>query len=271
MNGLILSQLYIYPIKALKGIAVDAAMVEERGLQYDRRWMLIDDNNRFISQREAPQLATVAVKLRSDGLEISSNGGSPLLVPFVCDGEGSEPVTIWASTVPAEIVGEEASNWFSNLLGTACRLVQMPDETRRQVNPQYAVRSDDVVSFADGYPFLVATESSLDDLNSRLAEPLKMNRFRPNFVVKGGQGFAEDNWKQISIGETSFHVVKPSERCVVTTVDQERGERAGQEPLRTLATFRQRNNAVHFGQNLIAANVGGQIKVGDVVTIVKAD
>jgi len=267
-NNLTLSNLYIYPIKSVKGIALDTANVEERGLQYDRRWMLIDSNNRFISQRECAQLATVSVTLRDDGLEVNS-GSRTLSVPFESDGQAAEEVTIWSSTVPARVVSDEANRWFSDCLGIDCRLVQMPDETRRQVNPQYAVRVDDVVSFADGYPFLIISEQSLDDLNSRLNEPVLMNRFRPNFVVRGGDPFQEDNWKLISIGENSFHVVKPSERCVMTTVDQERGERAGPEPLKTLATFRQWNNGVYFGQNLIAARPGGEVRVGDPVKVLK--
>ncbi len=146
----------------------------------------------------------------------------------------------------------------------------MPEETKRKVNPLYAVRRfQDTVSFADGYPFLLIGESSLADLNSRLETPLPMNRFRPNLVVRGGEAFAEDRWKKIRVGERTFHVVRPCARCVITTVDQARGEKAGNEPLKTLATYRNKNGKVLFGQNLIAEGAGGMVKVGDQIEILE--
>jgi len=165
-------------------------------------------------------------------------------------------------------MNREADDWFSDLLGSPAKLVYMPDETRRAVNPDYAV-GDDVVSFADAYPFLLATEASLQDLNGRLAQPLPMNRFRPNFIVSGATPFAEDAWKIVSIGGSKFHVVKPCSRCVTTTVDQEHGVRAGDEPLRTLATFRRQGNQVYFGQNLIADSPSGKVQLGDAVEIIR--
>ena len=146
----------------------------------------------------------------------------------------------------------------------------MPDESKRAVNPFYAVRKfKDTVSFADGYPFMLLGQASLDDLNSRLAEPVPMNRFRPNFVVSGAEAFEEDNWKKIRIGTTMFHVVKPSERCVMPTIDQARGEKTGVEPLRTLSAYRTKKNKVLFGQNLIAEKAGGLVRVGDEVEILE--
>jgi uncharacterized protein YcbX len=150
----------------------------------------------------------------------------------------------------------------------------MPEETRRKVNYFYAVHKDDTVSFADGYPFLLIGESSLGDLNARLENPVKMNRFRPNFVVSGAEAFAEDDWKQIKIGTTEFHVVKPCGRCVMTTIDQASGEKQGVEPLKTLASYRTPKRSINkkilFGQNLIAENVGEVVKIGDKVEIIES-
>jgi hypothetical protein len=164
----------------------------------------------------------------------------------------------------------ECSEWFSEVLNIDCRLVMMPDESRRTVNPFYAVRKfKDTVSFADGYPFMLLGQSSLDDLNTRLPDPVPMNRFRPNFVVSGSGAFAEDDWKKIRIGTTVFHVVKPSERCVMPTIDQAAGVKTGVEPLKTLSGFRTTGNKVLFGQNLIAENPGGVVKVDDAVEVLE--
>jgi uncharacterized protein YcbX len=147
----------------------------------------------------------------------------------------------------------------------------MPDDARRKVNPFYAIRKFvDVVSFADGYPFLLTSESSLDELNSRMGTAIPMDRFRPNFVVTGSNAFAEDAWKKIHIGEAEFHVVKPCARCVITTIDQKTGEKSGAEPLKTLAQFRKKRGKVLFGQNLIAENAGARVRVGDLVTVAQA-
>jgi uncharacterized protein YcbX len=146
----------------------------------------------------------------------------------------------------------------------------MPEGAHRAVSPFYAIRQfKDAVSYADGYPFMILSEASLQDLNSRLSEPVPMNRFRPNFVVSGAEPFAEDKWKIILIGSTVFHVVKPSERCVLTTVDQEKGEKTGKEPLRTLSIFRSYKGKVLFGQNLIAENAGGVVKVGQALEVLE--
>ncbi len=159
-------------------------------------------------------------------------------------------------------------------MATNCRLVRLNENTKRKVNPFYAVRKfQDVVSFADGYPILLIGEGSLDDLNSKLEKPIPMNRFRPNLVVKGSEAFAEDTWKKIRIGETIFHLVKPCARCVMTTIDQKTGISDGKEPLKTLATYRlvkkSGKSKINFGQNLIADSFGGIVKVGDKIEILE--
>jgi uncharacterized protein YcbX len=263
-----LSEINIYPVKSLKGISLAEARVEERGLQFDRRWMLVDEKHRFLTQRELPAMALIRIGLK-DSCVTAAFGGRELEIPLSLNGKGAVDVTIWHDTVPAKIYDDATNDWFSDVLQTTVRLVQMPGQTRRRVDADYAVREgEDTVSFADGYPFLLIGEGSLDDLNSRLEAPLPMNRFRPNFVVSGSEPFAEDMWKRIRIGETIFHVVKPCGRCVITTTDQETGDR-DKEPLKTLATFRNQNGKVMFGQNLIAESGGATVRIGDAVEVIE--
>jgi len=262
---MILTGLNIYPIKSLKGISLDEAKVERRGLQYDRRWMLVDMNNKFFTQREFPKMATLSVDVEPTGLRVTSDG-KDLLVPFAATPSATAEVEVWGDRCPGDFVSAEADRWFSEILDTECRLVYMSDESLRPVNPTFAI-ANDVVSFADGYPFLIANEASLGELNSRLTERVGIDRFRPNFVVNAAEAFAEDNWKSVSIGTEDFHVAKPCGRCVMTTVNQQTGVKNGVEPLKTLASFRTQNNSVLFGQNLIALREGGTIRVGDEVTV----
>ncbi len=264
-----LAEINIYPIKSLKGISLAEASVEARGLQFDRRWMLVDENDRFLTQRELPSMALIRIGVK-DSCLTATVGGRQLEIPMSLNGSGgATDVTIWHDTVYAKIYDDTTNDWFSDVLQTRCRLVLMPEETRRTVDSAYAVLDgEDTVSFADGYPFLLIGEGSLDDLNSRLETPLPMNRFRPNFVVSGSEPFAEDAWKRIRIGETIFHVVKPCGRCIITTTDQGTGER-GKEPLKTLATFRNQGGKVMFGQNLIAESGGATVKVDDEVEVIE--
>ena len=267
-----LSEINIYPIKSLAGIALKEAKFERRGLEFDRRWMLVDENNKFLTQREFPKMATVKTEITNDGLLVSNDGNS-LKIKFEPATDETGTVKIWSSRCRAVIYEAGVNEWFSDVLQTNCRLALMPEETRRKVNYFYAVKKDDHVSFADGYPFLLIGENSLADLNSRLSEPLPMNRFRPNFVVAEAEGFAEDAWKVIKIGETVFHVVKPCARCVMTTIEQSTGEKGGKEPLKTLAGFRIPKRSVKknilFGQNLIAEKAGGVLRVGDKIEVLE--
>lgn len=266
---LVLSAINIYPIKSLGGIALQEARVERRGLQYDRRWLLVNEDGTFITQREHPRMALCSIHLKPEGLEASAPGMKPLLIPFDLENPAPVTVKIWQSICEAVAVNEFADAWFSRFLGAPCSLVYMTDETRRAVNSAYAAREDDIVSFADGYPFHLIGESSLKDLNGRLAATVPMNRFRPNFVITGSSPFEEDGWRKIRIGATVFHVVKPCERCTITTIDQGTGERTGQEPLRTLTRYRAEDNKVLFGQYLIAEREDGILRVGDKIEVVE--
>jgi len=255
------SSLHVYPIKGARGTSVASASVGDRGFVDDRRYMVVDPNGVAITQREVARLALVEPTLESGGLRVVSPGMPPLKV-----GRGGDrrSAVVWSAVVDALDVGREAAEWFSSVLGVHCSLVYMPDHARRPVNPKYD-DSGAIVSFADGFPFLLASESSLADLNARLESPVPMDRFRPNVVVRGAPAWAEDDWDRIAIGEVEFSVPKPCDRCVVTTIDQSSGV-AGKEPLRTLATFRARDGRVWFGENLVHHGQG-TLSVGDVVTV----
>ncbi len=266
-----LSEINIYPIKALSGISLNKSIVEERGLQFDRRWMLTDKEGVFLTQREFPKMATLKVGIIENGLWVSSENDN-LLIPFESP-ENEIEVRVWQDICEANLCEKPVSDWFSNVLQTDCQLVWMPENSRRAVEPEFAKTANDITSFSEGYPFLLIGESSLEDLNGKLEKSLPMNRFRPNLVVKNSAAFDEDKWKKIKIGEIIFHVVKPCARCVVTTIDQEKGEFDGKDPLKTLATFRtfdlNGKRKIMFGQNLLAETFGGTIHLNDPVEILE--
>jgi len=265
MTPLHLSSIHIYPIKATQGIARAEAVVETRGLQHDRRWMLVDEGGTFLTQREHPRLALVRTAVEPVSLRVNAPGMEPLAVARPGAEAPRLRVRVWKNTLTAAEADGTAHAWFSAYLGFHCRLVYMDDAAVRRVDQRYTV-ADGLVSFADGYPLLLTSEASLADLNARLDDPVPMNRFRANLVVSGAPAFAEDQWSQVRIGAVLFHVVKPCARCVVTTINQETAGR-GKEPLRTLRTFRRHGRKVHFGENLIPA-MRGVIRVGDPLVVV---
>ncbi|WP_461452087.1 MOSC domain-containing protein [Mucilaginibacter sp.] len=255
------SELYTYPIKSLGGVSLKTAEVTEKGIKYDRRWMLVDEQFRFLSQREVPKMAQLKVEIVANGLFITDTITSKnLLVPFQPLTSVECTVTIWGEPCTAVYVGTKANKWFSEALGIKCRLVYMPDSTKRKVDENHAPPGF-VNSFADGYPFLIVGQASLDDLNSRLSEKLPMNRFRPNIVFTGGEPFEEDKIDNLIIDHINFYGVKLCARCVITTIDQE-NIRKYKEPLKTLSKYRRKGNDVFFGQNLIHKG-SGTISVGD--------
>jgi uncharacterized protein YcbX len=262
-----LESLHLYPIKSCGGLAVEAWAVERLGLCYDRRWMVVAPDGRFLSQRERPRLALVRPRLEPPHLVVEAPGAPALALPLAPPASEPARVRVWRAMVEAWWAGAEADRWFSRVLGVPCRLAYLPDSGGRPVDPAYAPGGGDT-AFTDGFPFLLVGRASLDELNRRLAVPLPMNRFRPNLVVAGSEPFAEDRWRRIRIGAIAFDVVKPCARCVITTTDQDTGAR-GREPLRTLATFRQVGGQVHFGQNLLHRGEG-RLAVGDGVEVERA-
>ena len=264
MTTATLTGIVVYPLKSAAGVAVSRARVERQGLALDRRWMLVDEEGMFLSQRSEPRLALIRIEIGTDRLTVSAPGMPALELDLDPARDDTLPVHLWGDDVAATRIGADEDGWFRAFLGRRVRLVHVPDEHLRQVDPEFA-RQGDLVGFADGYPFLLASESSLAALNERLDEPLPMNRFRPNLIVRGAEPWAEDGWDRIRMGDIVFHVVKPCARCSITTVDQDTGAR-GKEPLRTLARFRRVGNKVMFAQNLVH-DATGTIEVGSRVEI----
>lgn len=264
----IVSELNIYPIKSTRRIALQQSRVEPRGLQWDRRWMLVDTDGKFVTARQWPRLAMVDTRLQDDELVVSATGVDPLRLPLADSGLGDQEVKIWRDRCPVSEVSMEANRWFSDYLGTLVRLVRLSDRDQRPVDPKYGSDGDQV-SLADGFPLLLIGEGSLADLNSRLAQPVDMRRFRPNLVVDIDEPFAEDRWRRIRIAEVELELVKACSRCVFTTVDPDSGDKdPGMEPLRTLSSYRRRELGVFFGQNAIPRTTG-VIRVGDWLEVLK--
>jgi uncharacterized protein YcbX len=264
-----LSALNIYPVKGLKGIALTEAVATDRGLEHDRRFMIVDDEGMFRTQREHPRLATIWTEIAGDALRLSAEDRDEIAVPLVPLSGPRVRVQVWSSTVEALGV-PSADEWLTEYLGMASHLVYMPDYSKRTSNPKYG-GTGKAVGFADGYAYLAANEASLADLNQRLAAKghpaLPMNRFRPNLVVSGGAPFEEDRWGDIHVGEAVLRGAKPCGRCQVTTTDQATGEVRGPEPLATLAEYRDsREFGVMFGMNLVTVR-GGRVRVGDQVAV----
>lgn len=264
------ASLHFYPVKGCRGIALAEAELLASGLRHDRRFMVVDADGTFVSQREHPELARVATAISGDRLLLSIDGGAHATVALAPEGPRRR-VHVWDDEVDAIDVGGDAATFFSELLGEACSLVFMPPDVIRPVDAAYA-RPGDRVGFADGFPVLVASLASLADLNARLvaagSPAVPMNRFRPNVVVEGGDAFAEESAVTARIGGVTFRMPKNCARCQVTTVDQATGT-TGKEPLRTLASYRTVGNKVNFAMNAIpdlAADESAMLHVGDAVT-----
>ena len=272
MSGYRLASIHIYPMKAARAVDLDESLVEPCGLAGDRRWLLVDENGRFVSQREEPSLARVAVSYAppANAISVEAKGHPRRRIAAPAEGRGAEmlKVTVWSSVVSAAAAGPAADAWFSAYLGRTVRLVHLDDPARRPVDPEYG-REDDVVSFADGYPLLLTSAGSLAELGRWLAgdgeQPVPMTRFRPSVVVTGAPPWAEDRWRRVRIGAVPFRVAKPCGRCVVTTTDQITGER-GSQPLKMLGRRRRFGQQLVFGQNLIPDSPG-VIRVGDPIEI----
>lgn len=277
-----LSGLFIYPVKSLRGLAVTEARVDDFGLVGDRRFLVVDDQNQFLTQRALPRMALIETELGGDSLILRNPHHGSAAVSLT---EPGAPLTVqvWRDTVIAESCSVEIDVWLSDFLRQPCRLVRLGQKFSRPIPPHKlpalsrqssaGASAEHVVSFADAYPFLSLGEASLADLNDRLIargeDPLPMNRFRPNLVIAGSPAFAEDTWPRFRIGDITFRAAGPCARCIVTTTDQQTAER-GKEPLRTLSTYR-RDAAdptdINFGQNLVHETKSGTLRVGDPLVV----
>ena len=259
-----LSAITLYPVKSLAGINVTSWPVIKTGLQYDRKWMLIDNDRQFLSQRKLPQMALIKTALIDNHLILSASGMENLSLPLTPTDGDIINSTIWHDQCDARSISLEADQWLSHFLNVDCRLVYQPDEMIRQVDPHYG-RQTDNVAFSDGFPFLIISENSLVSLNREMQLNLPMSRFRPNLVVSSCPAFAEDSWREISIVAIDFRLPKPCSRCATPTIDPETAQ-TGKEPLRTLNRIRKWQNNVYFGQNALH-NQCGTLTVGDIVQV----
>lgn len=263
-----ITALNIFPIKGCRGVPLRSSAVDRLGLVGDRRLMLVDGANRFISQREVAALATVVPTLESGALVVHAPGGESIRVTIDADGP-SRDVSVWGDhLITAADQGDVAAQWFSEAIGAPCRLVAFGNRARNPIDPEYSPRADAETTFTDGYPIMAMLQESLDNLNARLAEPVPVERFRPSVVIAGAKAWSEDDWMAMKLGELDCDAVKPCARCVVTTTDQVSGARnPRQEPLRTLATFRTIPGlGAIFGQNVVPRGTG-TLHVGDTVEL----
>lgn len=259
-----ISELHVYPVKGCAGIPLQRAVLDTFGIEHDRRWMVVTAAGEFVTQRTHPSLALLRTALEPDALVLRSRQAGEVRLPLVPDG-ARRTVRVWRDDVEAIDTGDNAASFVSDHLGAAVRLMYMPEGTVRPADTDHA-RPGDRISFADGFPLLLITQQSLDELNRRLGEPLPMQRFRPNVVVDAAPAaHDEDTWRTVRLGAVPCDVVKPCARCVVTTVDQATG-RARKEPLRTLAGYRRWNGQVWFGQNVVHRATGA-VAVGDRVEV----
>jgi hypothetical protein len=265
-----IASLHVYPVKSCLGIDLKDARIATTGLEWDRRWMIVDAKGRFITQRERPRLTAIHTAIGGGRLRLTTENQPPFVLEPNHDGP-RRPVQIWKHAVTGIDAGDDAADWLLALLGEPMRLVRVVDGELRDANPEYAGPGPNPVTFTDGYPVLMISRASLEDLNRRLPSPLPMNRFRPNIVIEGVPAYAEDAMTVFRIGRVALRGVKRSTRCSITTTDQRSGARdLQQEPLRTLKTYRYDRalKGVVFGQNCtVVGGVGEVIAVGSELAI----
>ncbi|GHB83970.1 MOSC domain-containing protein [Persicitalea jodogahamensis] len=274
---LTVSQLYLFPIKSLGGIAVSSAVVTDRGFANDRRFMLTDENDKFLTIRNFPKMWLLQPSLESEMLRIASLDYKieDLIIPAQPEGAADRTVTVWKEKVDAHGLGPDANAWFSEVLGIKCRLVYMPDESLRPVEASSGFRpAGKVTSFADAHPFLMIGEASLRDLNERYlansapgTDELAMARFRPNIVFTGGAPYQEDEIIDFTINGVSFTGLENCARCNVPNVDPVTGVATSREPLATLSKYRLKDRKIYFGRDLIHTGTG-EVRVGDEIILV---
>jgi uncharacterized protein len=263
-----LAAIHLHPLKSGATLALGASRIERRGLEHDRRWLVVDPAGRFVTGRQVPKLVLVRATPFAGGIELSAPGVEPYRVLAPEGNADRIAVTVWGDGVDAAACDAGADAWLSRWLGRTVRLAYMDELAPRHVDPAYA-RDEDRVSFADAFPLLLLTTGSMAGLNARLADALPVERFRPNLVVDAAEPHAEDGWKRIRIGALEFDVVKPCTRCVFTTVDPATGafDPSG-EPLRTLKNYRRTPAGITFGQNLIPRSFG-ELRRGDPVEVLE--
>ena len=253
MSNLTISQLAIYPVKSMRQILLNEAEIDMGGLKNDRRWMVVDTQGRMITQRQQSRLCLIQPELFEGELCLHANGMSDLKIS-IPDNSNVLSVSIWSDTCDAYYAGVEAQQWLTKFLGVECCLVYFPGDEVRIVDQSYA-QADDQTAFSDGFPVLLLSQSSLDDLNRRMESPVPMARFRPNIVISGCAPYAEDGWQLLKVGDFTLRIVKPCSRCVIPSIDIANAERTG-EPTKTLSSYRRHDNKILFGQNAVLDGQG---------------
>ncbi len=261
-----LAEIYTYPVKSLKGIRHNAVSIDQLGPIGDRRYMLVDTKGHFVSQRRFAQMVLISAEETESGLCLSIGERRVEVRQPALNKAVETPVTVWNDSFDAIDCGDEVANWLSKILKQSFRLVYRSEDTRRLIDPNY-VNDERQLGFADGFPFLLLSQASLQALNSRMTKSVSVRRFRPNLVIAGCESFAEDSWKTIKIGESVFDVAKPCSRCVVPSIDPDTAKKDN-EIIRVLTAFRRREDKLtYFGQNLIH-HAPGRVGVGDAVEII---
>lgn len=268
----IVSALYVYPLKSARGVSLDVVELDDRGPRADRRWMVVDDRGKFLSQRTAPAMARIAPGLTDEGLTLAAPGMTVLSEREPEDAPGAPAIEgrVYGGSCRVLLASPAANAWLTRFLGISARLVYQPESSVLPMSPDHggASQAPRRIALTDGSPLLLIGQASLDDLNRRLETPVPMDRFRANVVVQGTAPYEEDEWGSIAIGAVEFEVSGACTRCAATTIDQATGQR-GLEPLRTLATYRKAGSGVNFGQNL-SHHGPGALRVGDTVTVRRA-
>ncbi len=265
MTEIVVSELAIYPVKSLGQIVMDTVQVGRFGFELDRRWMVVGSDGHMVTQRKKSRMCLIQPRISENNLWLHAPDMPDIEVLYSPDSP-RRLVTVWEDRCMALDCGDEVAEWLSRFLDMKCRLVFFPEDEIRQVDPAYA-EPGDRTAFSDGFPVLLISQASLNDLNRRLATPVSMRRFRPNLVVAGCEPFAEDKWKKIRIGEITFRIVKPCSRCIVPNINPDTAEKSA-EPNRTLSSFRRWDNKIFFGQNVIA-DCQGKLEPGMPIEIIE--
>ncbi len=261
-----ISEIIIYPVKSLKGFSLTGARMDLSGLQYDRQWMVIEPDGRFMTQRIYPQMALIETEINDGQLILRTFGMEHHIVPSISDDAQTVETEVWGDAVTANVHDDATNQWLSQAIGSECKLVCFPPDHTRQCDPEHAKQGDHTM-FSDAYPVLVLSQASLDHLNTKLSTAVEINRFRPNLVIAGCEPHDEDNWQQIQINDLTLRNGVPCARCSVPTVDPEIGVLSGPEPIHTLSSYRQSDGEIYFGMTFVP-NTEGSIHVSDQVTVI---
>ena len=260
-NQVSVTQLIIYPVKSFAGIQLKSSEIDSMGLQFDRRWMVVSPDGKFITQRTVPKMALINTALDGPQLTLKMKGKEPHQVALTTPDSEKMDVVVWKDSLLVSKVGADTDTWISSALGMVCHLVYIEEDVVRQCDLDFSEEGERT-GFADGFPILITSEESLADLNNRLDNPVDIRRFRPNIVIAGCEAFAEEKLSLFSIGNLPMKAVKICSRCPMPMNDPDLGERTSQEPIATLSTYRKWDGKIFFGMNVIQLQQGF-VSVGD--------